>query len=439
MNQAANLVAALASSRKASQLYPKTHPAFVEAIEALLSSTTTLCAERSFTLNLHKGHLYQDSALIPDEAPGVRSIVEALEQRKIESLTLHSGFQSQDAIALVDVLGLRPSPDLNIENELALREAAHVSIAYIADNEDQERKDRDLAREKNLELHRRLLGLLGSMVADAVQAGRADPGNISRSVEEVAERLIENRAAILGLATHSRTGSDTHMHHAVSVMIYSLALGATLGLPPEGLHALGSAALLHDIGKSNSRLSDALAAEPIYQSHPQLGAELLSRHSDKDPSLMLVAYEHHMRFDGGGFPQAPPGYVPHPYSRIVAIANRYANLTTPDKTNDPQTPDQAILRILGEAGTAFDPHYAKLFAKAMGVFPVGCIVRLTDHSVGVVSEPGPNPLLPKLLMVYGPDGIALEPSYHLELSCSTLSIVEIVDSESLSLTVADYL
>jgi len=146
-----------------------------------------------------------------------------------------------------------------------------------------------------------------------------------------------------------------------------------------------------------------------------------------------------MHVDGGGFPESPSGYILHPYSRIVAIANRYANLTAPGVSGDPQTPDQALLSIVREAGTVFDPHYAKLFAKAMGVFPVGCIVRLTDHSVGVVTEPGPDPLLPKLLMIYGPDGIALEPPYSLELSDDTLSIVEIVASEKLGLTVADYL
>lgn len=438
MIRAANLVAALASGRKASQLYPKTHPAFVEALETLLSSAATLTAEKTFTLNLHKGHLYQDSTVIPDDAPGVRSIIEALEQRKIESITLHAGFQSQDAIALIDVLGLRPSPDLNIEGELALRGAVHVSIAHIADDEDKERKERDLVREKNLELHRRLVGLMNSMIEESVRLGSVDTGNIDRSVEEMTARLLENRGAILGLATQGKAGND-HMHHALAVMIYSLALGATLGLPPEGLSALGSAALLHDIGKTSPRIKETLPIESIYLAHPQLGAELLARHAEKDPSLMLVAYEHHMHVDGGGFPEAPSGYIPHPYSRIVAIANRYANLTAPGVSGDPQTPDQALLSIVREAGTMFDPHYAKLFAKAMGVFPVGCIVRLTDHSVGVVTEPGPDPLLPKLLMIYGPDGIALEPPYSLELSDDTLSIVEIVASENLGLTVADYL
>ena len=42
---------------------------------------------------------------------------------------------------------------------------------------------------------------------------------------------------------------------------------------------------------------------------------------------MLAAYEHHMHVDGTGFPERPDDYIAHPYSRMIAVANHYENLT----------------------------------------------------------------------------------------------------------------
>ena len=78
------------------------------------------------------------------------------------------------------------------------------------------------------------------------------------------------------------------------------------------------------------------------------------------------------------------------------------------------TPDRAVLQVLRDAGTMLDPFFARLFASALGVFPVGCLVRLSDQSVGVVERPGADPLTPQIRLTFDASGTELERPESLE-------------------------
>ena len=110
---ATDVVVALAGARKASQLYPPTHPEHVSATRALIGAVGAVTAQDAFTLNVHQGRLYDRSTVLAEGTPGVAAIRESFESRRIESMTFHAGFGERDAAGLVEVLSLRPSPDLD--------------------------------------------------------------------------------------------------------------------------------------------------------------------------------------------------------------------------------------------------------------------------------------------------------------------------------------
>lgn len=437
MTAAVDVVVALASARKASQLYPATHPEHGGALDSLVRHVRDMTEAAPLTLNLHRGRLYHQSAVIPEEAPGVRAVEEAFESRRIESMTLHQGFARQDASGLVEVLSLKPSPSLDVETELADRSVNSVTVAFLAD-EDEEKEERDRLREQDRALYRRLMSAMRTISSQVSNGGAADLSHAETMVGTIMARLLEDQSAMLGMAT-VRSHSEADLFHSINVMIYALTLGSTLGLPEEGLSSLGVSALLHDIGKAAFDHDDPGQHGAMASMHPKVGADILSAMSGDDPSAMLVAYEHHMHVDGGGFPERAADYVSHPFSRMVAIANRYANLTSPPADHEPLTPDRAIVQLLREAGSVVDPLFARLFAKAMGVFPVGCLVRLSDQSVGVVSRNGSDTLTPMVRVVYDAGGIEIEEPADTDLSSAGLTILEVVDPDNLSMAVADHL
>ena len=433
------VVSCLAAARKAAQLYPPRHPEFIGSMDALSSAIVQGCngsATGTFTLNLHQGRLYHESDVLPDETPGVTAMAEAFESRRIESMSLQPDLSTQDLAGLVEVLGMRPSPTFDAEAELATRGITGVTISVILDEEDAEAEERDRIREQDRALYRKLISSLKQMTAQVV-AGDFRQIATDSMVSNVVARIMDDQAAVLGLAT-LRSASEAEAYHAVNVMIYSLTLGAELGLPPEGLSSLGTGALTHDIGKAAFERDDPAQAEAMRTMHSKVGADILSGLASDDPTPMLVAYEHHMHVDGSGNPERTADYVGHPFSRMVAIANRYANLTAGHEV-EPMTPDKAIVQILRDAGSMLDPLFSRLFAKALGVFPVGCLVRLSDSSVGVVSRAGSDPLTPHVRVAWNGAGMALEKPVEVDLDNDERTIVEVVDPASLNTEIADHL
>lgn len=439
--EAARVVSALATARKAVQLYPPTHPKYIEALRDLQESVRRASAAGPLVVNLYQGRLYWGSEVIDSEVPGAASIAETLEARRVESLTFESGFNEGDAVGLVETLALRPTPELDVGGELEARGVANVAIAFLvdADADDVKKRDeRDRQREQGRALYKQLVAAL-KVIRERLATGQAvaldQAGDLAHTI---AARLLKDKASTLGLATLSVQGEES-LFHGVNVMIYSLALGAALEVPEEGLNSLGIAALLHDVGKARFDMDDPAQADRVQPLHPVAGAELLSQLIETDSAPMLVAYEHHMAVDGSGYPEHPEDYFAHLYSRIVAIADRYENLTKGDGAGPTITPDRAVAQLLSEAGSALDALLVRLFVGAIGVFPIGCMVRLSDQSIGVVYDAGDDPLSPKVRLLYGPDGEQFESPPEIDLAADDRAIVEVVDPEILRVQVADHL
>jgi HD-GYP domain-containing protein (c-di-GMP phosphodiesterase class II) len=437
---ALDLVVALSTARRAVQLYPPSHPSYDASIEGIVAAVRSSSdADGAFVLNVHEGRLYDGSQVITSDAPAVAALAQSMERHRVESLTFDPSFAGSDAVALAEVINLRPGTGLRVDEELAKRGVTAVVVGALGDAEEvADRKERDQRREKDRAIYRQLVGVLRAVHQDVATTGSPNLDQAQDMVATIMARLLEDDAAVLGMATLS-AHDEGALFHAINVMIYSLTLGLGLGLPEDGLMGLGIAALLHDVGKAAFDLENPDQARAAMLLHPKIGAEVLARLPEEDPASMLVAFEHHMGSDGSGWPDRPPGYVTHPYSRMVAIADRYENLTKHGDDGEPLTPDKAVMQVLREAGRSLDPLFARLFVKALGVFPIGCVVRLSDQSVGVVCATTDDILSPKVRVLFDATGLELDDPVETDLQADSRSIVEVLDPAALELHVADHL
>jgi putative nucleotidyltransferase with HDIG domain len=438
---ALELVGALSTARRAVQLYPPAHPSYAEAIAGVVQAVHACTAtEGGFVLNLHEGRLYDGSQVISGEAPALAALALSMERHRVESLSIDPAFSAGDAIALSEVLNLRAGSAVKVADELERRGVTAVVVGVLGDaDEGGERKDRDLKREKDRALYRQLITVLRVVHQEVVSTGSPNLDQAENMVADIMSRLVEDDAAVLGMATLN-THDEGALFHSINVMIYALTLGLGLGLPEDGLLALGIAALLHDVGKAAFDLDDPEQARVAVLMHPKVGAEVLARLPEEDPASMLVAFEHHMGSDGSGWPERPTAYVTHPFSRMVAIADRYENLTKRgDGGRDALTPDRAVMQVLREAGRTLDPLFARLFVRSLGVFPIGCVVRLSDTAVGVVAAKTEDVLSPRIRVLFDPSGLEPEEACEVDLTKDPRTIVEVVDPEALDLIVSDHL
>lgn len=250
-------------------------------------------------------------------------------------------------------------------------------------------------------------------VGGAFKSFNINPDASALQISEVSARstsalLADPDSAIVLIAEKAQ--ADGNAAHALSVMTLALLLGKQAKLPSEALRALGIAALLHDIGKSTINPAILRNAarnkheEALYQTHCRLGYESALRAKSLTPPMLDAILHHHERMDGKGFPDGLANKQIHVASRIVAIANRFDNLSN---TIDPRralSPAEALATMWSKEKDAFDSVLLQLFVRAMGVYPPGSIVHLSDGRVGaVVASAGPGTPLSPQVMIYDPE------------------------------------
>jgi HD-GYP domain-containing protein (c-di-GMP phosphodiesterase class II) len=153
--------------------------------------------------------------------------------------------------------------------------------------------------------------------------------------------------------------------HAHNVCVLSQALAQVAGINAGINVELGVAALLHDIGRLDlpddvqQRELESLSEndlELIFD-HPATGLAALLATAQLPVLAVIVAYEHHLNFNGTGFPRLPHPRRPHPAARVVALADAYVILHTARGARGMTTRESAVAWLKRHAGTSFDPWW----------------------------------------------------------------------------------
>lgn len=193
------------------------------------------------------------------------------------------------------------------------------------------------------------------------------------AVDEVVGRLIENVRKEGDLFVLMKENNDDLYIHSAKVAMLSVLQGEHLGLGNALLYDIGLAALLHDVGKTllpQALLDkqDSLTEDEwtVMKSHPVYGAALLASMTRVPEIAIIVAYEHHRKYDGTGYPEIRR--MPrkqHIISQIVAVADFYCALSTGLPHRKPLS-NASILGLLFEtAGREFNPLLVNNFVRAI--------------------------------------------------------------------------
>ncbi|MGA2599814.1 MAG: HD domain-containing phosphohydrolase [Bryobacteraceae bacterium] len=222
-------------------------------------------------------------------------------------------------------------------------------------------------------------------------------------VNQVHMRTIEALALAIDAKDHT-----TH-DHLQRVQHYALEIGKELGLGPAELDALRAASVLHDIGKL--AVPEHIISKPgkltpaefqKMKVHPVVGAEILERVSFPYPVTPMVR-SHHEKWDGNGYPDGLAGVDIPIGARILAVVDCFDALASDRQYRRALPLDEAIARVVSEAGTSFDPavvavlqkRYRELELSAQALSAAAesvlstdiCITRGAAPAAGFATEP----------------------------------------------------
>jgi response regulator RpfG family c-di-GMP phosphodiesterase len=186
---------------------------------------------------------------------------------------------------------------------------------------------------------------------------------LNKEIEDTQKEIIFTMGAI-GESRSKETGN-----HVKRVAEYSKLLALHYGLPDHEAEMLKQASPMHDIGKV--AIPDAILNKPArftpeefekMKEHAQLGFDML-KHSERSLLKMaaIVAYEHHEKYNGSGYPRGLKGEDIHIYGRITALADVFDALGS-DRVYKKAWDDEKIFNLfIEERGEHFDPNLIDIF------------------------------------------------------------------------------
>lgn len=180
-------------------------------------------------------------------------------------------------------------------------------------------------------------------------------------------------ANLLRLLSPVKTHSEHTYTHAINVSVLAMALAESLGLKDESVQQIGIAALLHDVGKllipqEILHKPGALSTEEFgkIMQHPLYGAAYLARVEGLTKLAVLVALEHHRKYDTSGYPVLRGGARrQHAASQIVAIADFYDALRSHRPYRRSLETSEVLGIMLKESGSGFNPGLLRGFTLLM--------------------------------------------------------------------------
>ena len=353
-----SLIVQIAVAVNTRSLYPANHPRVVRAVEDTVSSVRRVLRERnieSVTFLIVGDDLVADQEVLRKATLSNRQFVDILLRRNIERLTLASGIDAAEANQLVSALATGEK----------IESTPHVVVGRVEVAVDEE---------ETIDEKRAVSVNQVEIVRDAFAQFRKEKKLPAAVMEEMVwsfiDALSRTTRQILPL-TQLREHDEYTFVHSVNVSLLVLAQARSFGIQGTMLHAFGMAGLLHDIGKLMVPLSvlnkpGKLEGEEWFtmQSHAEQGSWYLGEMEGALPLTAVVAYEHHLRFDGkAAYPIPRTPRIPNLASRMTSIADAYDAMSTVRPYQQPLMRASALEILKKRAETFYDPLLVANFTR----------------------------------------------------------------------------
>lgn len=252
---------------------------------------------------------------------------------------------------------------------------------------------------------------IAAAVRGARQHGRIDIAQTARAGEMLVEAALRSPDACLW-RLRLNGGSGLLYRRSLGTALHAILFGRQLGLDQTELRHLATGGLLLDIGKT--AVPVPLLAKPtslnrhereFVHRHVQQGFSILRLSEGAPDRVIEMVLGHHERLDGSGYPRRLTGTSIPLFARMAAIVDSFDALTLNRHYADAVSAHEALRILNSQRDRGYDGALVGEFIHALGVYPTGTRVQLTDGSTGVVCAQDPDwPLRPRILVTTGADG-----------------------------------
>jgi HD-GYP domain-containing protein (c-di-GMP phosphodiesterase class II) len=360
-------IAELAAGATTMSLYGSGHPRAVQAVEELAHDLGALFAgqpEVAFVVLAEE--LFVQGRPFTRLARQAPALIRRLRRRDVGHVTFTAGVAKEELRAFLE--HLVSSEDARVKS------TPHVQVGRI------ELSERELGGPDETQggLQRRKLATVRDRVAvvhecfaDFASGRELGVADLERVARAILDGLAHEPDPLRHLAPWdgARRWIAVHAHNVAALTI---GVARLVGVSVSDCLDLGLAALLHDIGKL-SLPGDVLDKElelagdqiELMFDHPRIGLEALLQVGQLPDVALVVAFEHHLDYNGTGYPRLRTPRRPHPAARLVAAAETVDVLLTARGRQGMTTRESTVAWLAEHEGTTLDPGWSAAFRQLL--------------------------------------------------------------------------
>jgi len=254
-------------------------------------------------------------------------------------------------------------------------------------------------------IHSEANQIMRSIMSDVRLGRQVHVEQIEPMVDKMAGSILRNSGALISL-NRIKNKDEYTFQHSVSVATLLMAFCRGLGLDEETIRQAGIGGMVHDVGKMQT--PDGILNKPgkltddefvVMRHHVVASREILEVTPNISQTALQVAAQHHERFDGSGYPNRLKGDEISRIGQMAAIIDVYDAITSDRVYHKGMPPTEALRKMFEWSKFHFNPELVHAFARVVGIYPVGALVRLESERLAVVVEQREANMLQPLVRV----------------------------------------
>jgi putative nucleotidyltransferase with HDIG domain len=356
----------LAQTIQAATIYPENH----QRIQQLFARLHKRIGQMTSSIGtLHIGiigdHFVVDEFPFLEMNPALRKLLGEIREKGIEKFSIRDGLTYGELKRFVHFLATGRDD---------AQEARFESIDYGTIQSLREDSIAVAQEESPLSRSHLLFGA-AKVLSDLLKAIAQGTGNSVAEARDIVVSImkgIRQDAHLFHRLMQMQSHDDYTVTHSLNVSAIVMAQAASLDLPENHTQEIGLAAMLHDIGKEmvpSEILQKPGKIDPsefaTMAQHPVLGAKALRKMDCGSDLPVIVSFEHHMKYDGSGYPKIPSWGKLHTVSYMTQIADVYDALRTYRPYRDSLDIKTTLSIMEKGRGTEFEPNLYDNFLRAV--------------------------------------------------------------------------
>ena len=361
------VVSDFALAIQSASAYPENHPRVQEILVRLHRRVQSEAKRlRGLNIGFFRDHVVVDEFPFVGPNPTLTRLIERMREKGIEKILFSEGITFGELKRFVYFLAAGTgSPSEQIWESIiygrieGAESIGVVSLGLAAAS----RPSEFLAGAEDV-----LKSVLTSMVAERKSSGVEEGRDIVSSIM----KGLRQEGMLIDRLIRMQEHDDYTVTHSLNVCILVVAQASHIGLPENRVREAGLAALLHDIGKElippgllTKRGQLNVDEFDLMKKHPSAGAKLLRKIDCGTELPMIVAFEHHIKYNRTGYPKVHTGEPLHVASYMTQIADVYDAMRTYRSYQSAFTVEQALSIMNRGRGTEFEPRLFDSFVELL--------------------------------------------------------------------------